>query len=733
MMPDYDFTRPNRSDPTALNTGHSEHEDQFDFTKKPTTGGPHRSISEPYVRRGKEAFQTLEGDLPFGQTTQDITHFDPRKAAAHAITSVAHTMMQPGGVQQAINPANIAAKAYGDLINYFANPTVGATAENLTPDVKLPKFLQDALGNIPGGAKWAADPRGVARAAGDVAAALVPQPGPHVAKVVPRLEGEAAEKARGNIKAFERVGAPAVPAMLDPRAHESGIYIGQNPFIGGPVRRRIHETEKAVQRTAERFRKGTPERAGERIQKGLTKFQASVPEAGEHLRGERSGFRKAGELEEGKQSELTRRATYESAKKTPARVMGFGPKSAILYDKAYRSIGPLTHPIIADKTQAALGKISHAFDNPEFGSLFDEKTTTGIREILAGKGGQIHFEDLRRLRSSYRIAMRKALADPALRADLNEADVRSVYAAMSEDLRDGAYMLGKLWRGEKAGQAARKDWWYADTFYRGGMDRIDDALSKYLGTDDPAEAFHKLVSETRGGASQALKNVVRMKNSLPREDWQAVSSTIIDQMGRALPGQASTETEFSLNTFLTNLEKFMEPAADGNKMWDSGFKVLFEGAFDKGDQAQAVRDMETVASHYRELMRGRNVSLTAPHILGGALPITAAWAIRRPFYSVVALGGGYGVSQLMSSPRFMRWLARVPQSGTPEETARYTAEMKAWLATVGAATSIGQQRVGQMERGESGAEMPPSEAPPQPPPTLGPPPDAAAGAGMIGQ
>jgi hypothetical protein len=647
-------------------------------------------------------------------------------------------------MQQALVPGNISAKGFGDVWNYLTNPTVGGTVEHLTPDVKLPGFVKKALSVVPGGEKWASDPRSVARLTGDVGATLVTPPAAKAGALAPRLEGEAAEKARQAVGAFERVGAKPSAAMIAPKVRSTGIIVGQNPIVGGPIRKAIHQTEKAVQERAEKFRQGTPERAGERVSKGLQRFQETSPETSAALREGKSGFRKSGEALEGEAKEISREATVSSMKRAPVRHVGFGPKSAVLYHAAEEKIGPLSHPIIASATRAAVGRVTKMFDNPALNQIFGEDTVKSLRAVLESVDGKLSFEDLRRLRSSYRIAMKKALQDPSVRADINEADVRGVYDAMTGDLQKGAGMLGTLWGGAERGAAAAKSWRQADAFYRAGLDRIDDALSKYYGKGtDPAAVFHSLFKAAQGGSRQDLKKLLQVRRSLSPEDWKAFASTVIDQMGRVSPGQASAEKEFSLETFLTNFTRLNEPAASETSGVDSGFKVLFEGNYGN-DTASVLRDMQTVASHYKELMRGRNISYSAPHILAGLLPLGITTIAHNPLLAAVTLGGGFGASSLLSNPSFIKWLARVPTSGSEADVARVSTQMKAWLASAGVATSIGRERLDEAKQGQSGAEMPPDEGPPKPatpmasyltpgtePPPQQQPPQGAPG--MIGQ
>lgn len=662
-----------------------------------------RVVRKPFVQRGAAAFHQLGSDLPLGVKPDDIVHPDPKRIAAHVVTGAAGPEQAAHSVSAVTNPTAFAGQAGGDVLNYILDPAAGGLVEHLVrgalgkdpAPIQMPPFLQALLGSMSPalneGVKAgygalnrqiAADPGKVAQTAGDIAPGAIPLPaleGAEAARGVGVLRGEAGEAMRDTLAARGRLGMKPVTGMDVPAFHGASSVLSQNPILGLPLHGAAMKDEAQVaKRAAELAQKRgggvrrTPARAGEIVSEGLQRFQAGSPETSEAMRAASPG---------------SKASAVAHVKSIPLRDVGFGSKSAVLYGQAEDLLGPLTHPISAGRTRAAVKAVKNAFDNPHLRELFSDPTVKSLYDILKTANGRMSFEDLRRLRTSFRLAMKNALKDPSIRGDLQEADIRRIYNAMTQDLQGGAEDLGRLWGGEKRAAAASKAWSRADAFYQRGMDRVDRSLSDFYGKDTtPADVFHSLMRTAQSGGKQDLDKLRNVRRSLSPDEWQAFTSTVVDQMGKPAPGAADADQEFSLMSFLTNYNKMNEHAQKETSGIDSGLKVLFEGKYGK-DDAQVVKDMGRIASNFRGFQRGRNVSKTA-HVLGGVLaPGLVGYMAHNPLATVITLGVGNSASLLLSRPGFVRWLARLPTTGTDAEVAAAKRQMQGWLASVGAETS----------------------------------------------
>lgn len=171
---------------------------------------------------------------------------------------------------------------------------------------------------------------------------------------------------------------------------------------------------------------------------------------------------------------------------------------------------------------------------------------------------------------------------------------------------------------------------------RGNLDEGGDlpALKKEMDRRDASGAFNYLVE----GGKQAPERLELIRRNSTPERWAEVSGDILELMGRANPGQVSTGSEFSPNTFLTNWSKMSDRTKD----------LL------AGDERQALEDLAVAAKAFRERQQSGNASgtLSTGMTAGTAL---AMWL--DPLNTSLALGAGSVVGRGLSSQGFARYLA----------------------------------------------------------------------------
>lgn len=496
-------------------------------------------------------------------------------------------------------------------------------------------------------------------------------------RAAPKIPGppKRPELAR-NVKALEQLDIKPSLAVASTNQRTRGITqtVGQNYFAGSPVRRAIDRTAKGFQAAWEKASGGAlaPAAAGERVQAAVDRFANAPPSVKAALAA---------------MSPETRIATGDAARSLPSQRIGFGVKAENLYGRAEALIGPQNRPIQMPATRAAITDIMQKFRNQDLSELFNNPVLASLRDAIENGDSKLSFDDARRLRTEIRTRL---LGDPQLRSTINEAEIKNLYGAMTRDLQDGSQALG----GTKAGRA----WTEADKFYRAGLDRIDNALGRYYGPKaTPASVFHDLIGAAQGGARQDLDRLNQVRRSLPPEDWKMLQGAIIDRMGRALPGQASEETPFSIATFMTNVNKLEPPGVEGGPYRQSGLRVLFGRAGEEGattEQEQTVRNLRHVASQWRELEKLKNFSRSGEqtgNILVGSGLLTGVMT-HHPLGAVMALTTGNGASALIGDPSFVRWLAGIPANGTPAETQAAVRALAKWLpATSGAAKQAQSQ------------------------------------------
>lgn len=288
----------------------------------------------------------------------------------------------------------------------------------------------------------------------------------------------------------------------------------------------------------------------------------------------------------------------------------------------------------------------------ETSALLANPTLIKIRAALTqdmSQSGGITFGVLQDLRSSIG---RKLGNTNLLTSDIPLGELKQIYGAISRDMEAIASKIG----GDKGLKAFKR----ANKFYSVGQGRIEDFLQKVANKVD----FDRLVRDLEVSGKEGAVRVRAVMRSLTVAERRTVTGTIINRMGRAAPGKQVGEElgeSFSLQTFLTNWNKFSAPAKS----------ALFEGPGFIGVR----RNLDTiarVAGKLRENQRAfDNPSGTARAGIGNLLLLggTAGAGVAAGSGNIGVAASTLGVvamsiiipnlaARLMVSPRFVRWLAQ---------------------------------------------------------------------------
>ena len=240
--------------------------------------------------------------------------------------------------------------------------------------------------------------------------------------------------------------------------------------------------------------------------------------------------------------------------------------------------------------------------------------------------------------------------DDALIAQVPAKQLRRLYGALSDDLREAA---------DAAGPQAKAAWTRANNHTRAGMKRLEAIESVVEKNGGPEAIFRAATAGTKEGAT-TLRAVMQ---SLDTEGQKTVSATVLRRLGIANPSnQDDLGEQFSTSTFLTNW----------NKLSGEAKRTLFDRYGPKFRE-----DMNQIAKVAANLREGsevfRNPSGTARQqalwsttggfalsVLTGRVDVAAGIA--------AGVGGANLSARLMTNPRFVRWLAQAtkhPTAHTP--------------------------------------------------------------------
>lgn len=249
------------------------------------------------------------------------------------------------------------------------------------------------------------------------------------------------------------------------------------------------------------------------------------------------------------------------------------------------------------------------------------------------------------------------IADSNLLSDIPRSKWNPLYGALTEDIRAGA---------TNAGPAAASAFNRANDYSRAGYGRLE-RLAPVADRPAPEQSFAALEGTLRQNVS--IFNAV--KKSLPEGARGQVAGTIVEQLGKATPGQQNASgTAWSPDTFLTNW----------NRMTPEGRKALLAG-FPNADQV--ARDVSALAKT-AEMMRdnsklwnnpsGTAASVTARGTIGavGVGGVLAAAGVAP--WAVPAVGAGgllstHTASRALTSPSVVKALANKTAILDPNQAA----------------------------------------------------------------
>ena len=297
-----------------------------------------------------------------------------------------------------------------------------------------------------------------------------------------------------------------------------------------------------------------------------------------------------------------------------------------------------------------------ALNNPKlsqvkdiFGSILGKSRinqVTQTRETVT----DIAYKDL----ASLRRTIGEMLGSKDLISDVPRAQLKRLYASLSEDIKGVASQHGALPAYNRA-----------NSFTAAGHNRLDDFVERVAGKVDLDKVFQAMAKGGEG--TQALN---AMKRSLKPDEWEAVAANVIRKLGEASKGQQDAAGEiFSVPKLLT----------DWNKL-GAAKKVLFSGSPKLNAYSKNLDRVAQVADRVKESIReGANPSgtgqLVANFSLAGAGITGAVTGNHLAVAGVLStIAANKATASLMTSPKFVQWLA---QASTVKNLPAHIARLEA--------------------------------------------------------
>lgn len=304
----------------------------------------------------------------------------------------------------------------------------------------------------------------------------------------------------------------------------------------------------------------------------------------------------------------------------------FKARSSDMYDAVAQHLPPDTRFSLDNTAAAMQGARAHFQQNPELAARLGLGDWDAVLSEAAENG--ISWQAAREFRTSVGEAVGQVKGPLAGDSDRR---LKALYGALSQDMDAAA---------RAAGPEAVQAWNRATSHHRAGARRIQRVLDRTIDADNPErafEAFRNMAME--GRASSDVRRMRQIKSSLSRDDWNVVSASIVDRLGRARPGQQNAAGDaFSPVTFLTEWNKLNREA-----------KVILLPA----NVRDELNKLASVAEQARAAGAERNVSNTGTVLTGAA---TGAAAVQAPLATMGVLAGTAVSSRAFTSPIMLRAL-----------------------------------------------------------------------------
>lgn len=330
-------------------------------------------------------------------------------------------------------------------------------------------------------------------------------------------------------------------------------------------------------------------------------------------------------------------------------------KKDALYDVPRRMVPP-DAPAVPDHTLDVLGELAGVDPravrtsrtalarSPTLARLNDALGADLLGRILSGDEPTIPLAVLDRIRK--RVGNKLASTDLVVNVDRGE--LKQLYRALSNDYEQALLAADPSGDAVRAHQRANK-------FYQAGLQRIDTFLEPLVKKKTAEEAFEAVVA----GNGEALRAI---RKSVEPEHWRAVAAHVIQRLGEPpAVEQAVSRAGGIMRSPGFDMEAFLRR---WNEMSPRAKAALFEG---HPKMASLKHDLDRIAgaaSRMREnlesfeLARAGATTAAGVTLSGAALGFALSGA--PGLFMALAISGVTTASaaKLMTSPRFVRWLAR---------------------------------------------------------------------------
>ena len=309
-----------------------------------------------------------------------------------------------------------------------------------------------------------------------------------------------------------------------------------------------------------------------------------------------------------------------------------GNKSSNILDDAYENVSSLIDPSIQVPTKN-LSTTLETLRQERISAKLPKETSPAMDLVMnaATSPEGLSFDGLKRLRREIgQMIEGKAV----LPEGTNSEELKKIYKSLSEDLQHTAEAAG--------GPKARQAFSVANRMAKAVAERREKLATLVGAKGDmaPERVLGNMLTMASKGKSADINKLVLARKSMAPGEWEAVTSGVLDNLGRDTAGN------FSPTRFSTAY----------NKLTPQGRDVLFGP---RGNPTrESLEDLHLIAGKSAELDKYANTSKTGSHILGTG----AALALFHNPSNIVPLGAAVTAGRIMANPMAARALAKMQRA-----------------------------------------------------------------------
>jgi hypothetical protein len=317
----------------------------------------------------------------------------------------------------------------------------------------------------------------------------------------------------------------------------------------------------------------------------------------------------------------------------------FKARSEVLYNRLNQFI-PEDKPVTIDNTLGTLSKLTKPIKGAKNVSglmISNDLKKWYLALSKDAASGNLPFGALQDLRSS----VGRKLTSPDLVSALPKAELKQLYAALSQDIEKAA-----------ADNNATRAFKRANKFYKSGMSRIDSFLTPLAKKTEDIDIYNSLVTASKKGAQK----ISAVKKSLGIKQWETFVGSRIKELGLTTPGRQGAEGDvFSSDVFLTNWNR-INPEAK---------KVMFSGS---PELAEYGKNLSALAKAADRIKKSREVIANTSGTSGQSASLAQLSALTfggfvSPTMAAVAassVAGSAGIEKILTSPKVINYLSKIP-------------------------------------------------------------------------